>query len=86
MAWRNTSTGYVSVWLMDSNGHRHVVHPSNATSAWQTLAPGDFNGDGIDDMAWRNTSTGYVSVWLMDSNGHRHAVHPSDASSAWQAI
>ena len=86
MAWRNTSTGYVATWLLNSSTHRTLVHPSDATSDWEALAPGDYNGDGIDDMAWRNSSTGYVSVWLMDSNGHRHFVHSGDASSDWEAL
>ena len=86
MAWRNRSSGYVATWLLNSSTHRTLVHPSNAASDWEALAPGDYNGDGIDDIAWRNTSTGYVSVWLMDSNGHRHFVHSGDASSAWQAL
>jgi subtilisin family serine protease len=63
--WRNTSTGQVTMWLM--NGTSMSTSATLATDpAWTVAGVGDFNGDGKSDILWRNTSTGQVTMWLMN--------------------
>jgi hypothetical protein len=65
--WRNSSTGDVVMWFMDSTV---LSTGTTVTSAlplvWQTIGVGDFNNDGRDDILWRNTSNGDVVIWFMN--------------------
>ena len=84
--WRNSNTGEVDTWLI-TNGHvSGATAVGVASSAWQLLGVGDFNGDGTSDVLWRNTNTGEVDTWLL-ANGHvAGGSGVSSVSSAWQFI
>ena len=63
--WRQSSTGSVSLWLMNGG-----VIQSNAGGwivgrDWVIQGVGDFNGDGKSDILWRQIS-GAVAIWLMN--------------------
>jgi hypothetical protein len=67
IVWRNTTTGQVSVWLM--NGATVLASsgsPGTVTTDWVIAGTGDFNGDGNTDILWRNTTTGQAAIWLMN--------------------
>ncbi|EDY84357.1 peptidase families S8 and S53 domain protein [Verrucomicrobiia bacterium DG1235] len=86
---QNTSTGYVSKWLINSSGVRSsggLVHSSPMSSGWSIAGTADLNGDGIEDVLLQNLNTGYVSKWLINSSGVRSSgglVHSSPMSSGW---
>jgi hypothetical protein len=67
--WRNTTTGDVSIWLMNGTTIIQTVDFANVpvASGWTIAGTGDFNGDGYADILWSNTSTGDVAIWLMNS-------------------
>ena len=63
---RNTSTGAVSIWLMNGGTVQSAVGGWIVASDWVVQGMGDFNGDGKSDILWRNKSTGVISIWLMN--------------------
>ena len=69
--WRNTQSGDVTNWLGQLNGSfigNTQFAYNNASSAWQIVGVGDFNGDGRDDILWRS-SDGTITNWLGNANG-----------------
>jgi hypothetical protein len=66
LLWRNTSNGYVAMWLM--NGalalSAGIIFDSDAT--WVPKGKGDFNGDGKCDIVWQRSTTGAVAMWFMN--------------------
>ncbi|MDR4484686.1 MAG: RHS repeat-associated core domain-containing protein [Nitrospirales bacterium] len=66
VVWRNTTTGAVSMWLMDGTTVASTGFPAGASLEWSIKGIGDTNGDGKADLVWRNTTTGAVAVWLMN--------------------
>jgi hypothetical protein len=86
----NPNTGYVSKWLLSSDGLRQsggLVHTSPMSSGWRVAGVADLNGDGIDDLVLDNSNTGYVSKWLLNSSGVRESgglIHTSPMSPGWR--
>ena len=56
--WRKTSTGSVSIWLMNGGASSPKAAPGTVSNSWVIQGFGDFNGDRKADVLWRNTSTG----------------------------
>jgi subtilisin-like proprotein convertase family protein len=87
MIWRNSSTGQIAVWFLDSNltvvgtATVGVVGDQN----WQIVDAADANGNGTADLLWYNGSTSSVVQWLLNADatvaGTRTiAVAPADWS------
>ena len=51
----------VETWLMTS-GQVRGTGVGTASTAWQVLGTGDFDGDDTSDVLWRNTNTGEVDT------------------------
>jgi parallel beta-helix repeat protein len=83
IVWRNSSTGIVSVWLM--NGETIASNGLLATipSEWQIAGMGDVNADNRADIIWRNSTSGVVAVWMMDGLTITSAGFPGSASMEW---
>ena len=68
--WRS-QTGQLSNWLGTASGG-FINNDANAFATvptnWTTVATGDFNGDGRDDILWRSNS-GELSNWLGTASG-----------------
>ncbi len=66
LLWRNTSNGYVGIWLLDTsspNGYKYSGSYPYAVGADYTVeAIKDFSNDGKADILWRK-STGETAVW-----------------------
>jgi hypothetical protein len=72
LVWHNTSTGYVLIWLMNSNGTvRTTVNSgtSGAAQNWRCRMVADMNVDGTPDLVWQDEVTGTVGLWIMTSTG-----------------
>jgi hypothetical protein len=66
--WRD-GTGNVAIWLMNGTTVLNVNSAfvglvPTATTTWQIVGTGDFNGDGKSDILWRDGS-GDVAIWEM---------------------
>jgi hypothetical protein len=67
--WRD-GTGNVAIWLMNGTAVLNVNSAfvglvPTATTTWQIVGTGDFNGDGKWDILWRDGS-GNVAIWEMN--------------------
>jgi hypothetical protein len=92
--WYQTSTGILSVWLLDGTG-KQIGNPGIAFNAQQLgkpVAVGDFNNDGHLDVLWQNLSTGVLKAVLIDGNNNVIGTQNlswtcgSGCSSSWQVI
>lgn len=65
--WRNTSGGFIDVWLMGALTPREArtIH-RESDPAWEIVGSSDFNGDGRSDIFWRNSTTGRNLIHLMN--------------------
>ncbi|WP_437667722.1 FG-GAP repeat domain-containing protein [Sorangium sp. So ce1182] len=88
--WVNTTTGSLTVWLMDGT---QVLWPGPeipglSGSGWRPIKPGDMNGDGLADVIWANSERGSLAVWLM--NGTQLLASgpelPGPSGGGWNAI
>jgi FG-GAP-like repeat len=66
--WRNDSTGYVGIWVMNGVTTAGSQGGWIVGSDWAVQGVGDFNGDGKADILWRHSS-GSVGIWLMNGSG-----------------
>jgi nucleoside phosphorylase len=67
IAWRDTSTGDVAIWLMNSTTILQASDFVNvpASSNWSIVGQRDFSGDGYAELLWHNLS-GDTAIWLMN--------------------
>jgi autotransporter passenger strand-loop-strand repeat protein len=84
VVWQNTSTGEVESWLISNDQVDGGAAIGHASSVWQPLGTGDFNGDGTSDLLWRNTTTGEVDTWLMNNGQVSGGTAVGSVSNAWQ--
>jgi len=82
--WRNTTTGDVSIWLMNGGAIKGFGSLGSVPAAWQIFGVGDFDGDGKSDILWRNTTTGDVSIWFMNGGAISSFGSLGSVSTAWQ--
>jgi hypothetical protein len=66
--WFNSSTGEVYTWLMNGTtiSSQGSVWTLGASSPWQIVGHGDFNGDENEDILLYDSSSGQVYIWLMN--------------------
>ena len=63
LAWRNRSSGDITIWLMDGDKplRSYVIRrPANT----QLVAAVDVNGDGYDDLVWQDSGKIIVSLMV----------------------
>jgi hypothetical protein len=89
--WRNSLTGDITNWLSQSNGgftgNTEFAY-NNASSEWNVVGTGDFNGDGRADILWRNDN-GRVTNWLGNANGGftgNIANAENHADNSWEVV
>ena len=83
LVWRNTSSGQVSIWLMNGTAMTSSGSPATVATSWSIKATGDFNGDCKSDIVWRN-SNGQVSVWLMNGTAMASSGNLGTVATGWQ--
>jgi alpha-tubulin suppressor-like RCC1 family protein len=66
LLWRNSSNGYVAMWLMSGAQASQAGIIFDSDSTWVPKGKGDFNGDGKCDIIWRRSTTGAVALWFMN--------------------
>lgn len=78
LAWRNRSSGDITIWLMDGEKplRSYDIKPSNGA---QLVAAADVNGDGYDDLIWQTPSGPIVS--LMDQGVPRRDLNVAPPST-----
>jgi len=87
MWWQHTD-GYVATWQMQGTNCvtpvRLNVPP--ASSGWQIVGTGDFEGNGHQDLLWQ--SGGWVAVWFMDTTNvtGRVRLNSTPVSTGWRIM
>ncbi len=81
--WRKTSTGSVSIWLMNGGSIQSQGGTGIVSDSWVIQGVGDFNGDRKTDVLWRNTSTGVVTIWFMNGGVIQSQSGSWTVSSDW---
>jgi phosphatidylserine/phosphatidylglycerophosphate/cardiolipin synthase-like enzyme len=67
LAWRHSTTGAVSLWLMDGLAVADTAALSSRSPVFRIVGVGDLDGDARSDLVWRHSLTGDVSTSLMTS-------------------
>lgn len=75
--WHNTTTGQLSTWVLDSQGHvtsTQTLSAQCSTSngcapSWKVIGTIDSNRDGVGDVLLYNATTGELQVWLLNRTG-----------------
>jgi V8-like Glu-specific endopeptidase len=72
--WWHPTLGSVGVWLFNGAlqviGTQGVSWSTAASTGWQIVGTGDFNGDGNTDIMWWHGQTGAVGPWHLDGRGN----------------
>lgn len=71
LLWRHGPSGQMTQWLGTASGtfiNNQAAFSPIISWDWSTVATGDFNGDGRDDVLWRHDS-GLVTNWLGSETG-----------------
>src|SRR3546814_6893976 len=71
--WRNTVTGYNTIWRSGSSATGQVVTGVGGQD-WKIAGVGDFNGDAKADILWRSTSSGTNVIWQSADSDSLQAV------------
>jgi aldose sugar dehydrogenase len=83
IAWRQTGTGAVSLWLMNGATISQPVSLGAVSNNWQIVSQRDFNGDGKSDLLWRDTTSGTVSIWFLDGTSVTSTAGVGTAPTTW---
>ena len=75
--------GLVASWLLATNGNFQSARLLGAAGAWQLLAAGDVDGDGISDLLFQ-TPAGDTAGWLLNTNGAIRGVIQWGNVGAWK--
>jgi hypothetical protein len=66
--WRHAAGGALRVWIMDGVKLKSEVTPQPPAASepeWETVAAGDFDGDGSTDLLWQHAGSLKLEVWFM---------------------
>jgi hypothetical protein len=66
--WRNSSTGAISVWLMNGALVQQAISLGQVANTWSIVGQRDFDGSARHDMLWRS-NTGGTFVWFLNGAG-----------------
>lgn len=83
LIWRDSTTGTVSIWLMNGTTVASSGTLSGAGLNWALEGMGDTNGDGKADLIWRNLSTGSTAIWLMNGLTIASSGFPGGQGLTW---
>jgi hypothetical protein len=64
--WRNTSNGFVAIWLMDGATQLSSTFLATVPTNWSVAGVADLDGDCMADVFWRDNVGGLNASWLMN--------------------
>jgi kumamolisin len=69
LIWRNSQTGSVALWKMNTNGSVIGTTLQSASAPWQIAANASFDGSGASpEILWVNQQTGAIAVWRVNGS------------------
>jgi len=66
--WRDTNTGTVAIWFLNSSGNIQSTASVGAVpiaTTWTIAQTGDYDDNGMSDILWID-GTGNVAIWFMN--------------------
>jgi len=66
LVWRNTVTGQVNGWLLESLYRKQGGAMGTITLDWTLECTADLNGNTKGDLIWTNSTTGQINGWIMN--------------------
>jgi sugar lactone lactonase YvrE len=86
LVWRDTTTGAVTIWLMNGTGMASSVSAGTIDTAWRLAGEADMNNDGQPDIVWQNTQTGEFGYWAMNGTTKTDFVSLGTTTSQEQIV
>jgi hypothetical protein len=82
--FQNSSTGQRMAWLMDETGSSSSSNLPSATTEWNIVGTGDFNGDDqLPDIVFQNSATRQVVVWYMEGTFRTGSANLPSCPANW---
>jgi hypothetical protein len=83
-------SGTVAIWTVANNRVQSSIGVGAASSNWQIVATGDFDGDGKTDILFRYTPAGAtdqpLAIWEMNGGQVKASLGAGSAGSDWHVV
>ncbi len=86
LVWRNTSTGQVNGWLLESLYRKQGGAMGTIPLDWTLECTADLNGNAKGDLVWTNATTGQINGWIMNGLTKLSGGNINTVPTTWSVI